>query len=165
MEQGIDHFCVGVGSTKDLHVRCALFQFGLGHGCTPLQVCHPSSVVSPFAEIDVGTQILARAVINAGAKIGQNSIINTGAIVEHDCVIGNHVHLAPGCTLSGTVRVDDRAHIGAGATIRQGIHIGEDALVGAGAVVVKDVAPRTTVIGVPARVLLRPCVLISNEAS
>jgi acetyltransferase-like isoleucine patch superfamily enzyme len=46
-------------------------------------------------------------------------------------------------------------HVGAGATVRQGIYIGPDAIVGAGAVVVKDVVTRTTVVGVPAKVIER----------
>ena len=46
-------------------------------------------------------------------------------------------------------------HIGVGATIRQGIAVGDRAIVGAGAVVVKDVAPGATVVGVPAQPLSR----------
>jgi acetyltransferase-like isoleucine patch superfamily enzyme len=45
--------------------------------------------------------------------------------------------------------------VGAGAVIRQGIQIGDGAVVGAGAVVVKDVPPGVTVVGVPARVLVK----------
>ena len=47
------------------------------------------------------------------------------------------------------------ASIGSGATIMCGLTIGEGALVGAGAVVTRDVAPGTTVAGVPARLLSR----------
>jgi UDP-perosamine 4-acetyltransferase len=54
----------------------------------------------------------------------------------------------PAARLSGGVIVHEGAHIGLGAIIRQRIKIGREAIVGAGAVVVKDVAPGTTVIGV-----------------
>jgi acetyltransferase-like isoleucine patch superfamily enzyme len=50
-------------------------------------------------------------------------------------------------------RIDAGASIGANATILPGLHIGEHAVVGAGAVVVRDVAPRTTVAGNPATVI------------
>jgi UDP-2-acetamido-3-amino-2,3-dideoxy-glucuronate N-acetyltransferase len=52
-------------------------------------------------------------------------------------------------------RVCRGASIGSGATILCGITIGEKAMVGAGAVVTRDVAPGETVVGVPARVVLR----------
>ena len=45
------------------------------------------------------------------------------------------------------------ARIGGGAVLLPGIEVGEEAFVGAGAVVVRDVAPRTVVVGNPARVL------------
>jgi acetyltransferase-like isoleucine patch superfamily enzyme len=51
--------------------------------------------------------------------------------------------------------VDCTAHIGAGATVRQLINIGEGAVVGAGAVVVKDVPAGQTVIGNPAKRLVK----------
>ena len=47
--------------------------------------------------------------------------------------------------------IGDRAFIGAGARILGGIKIGHDAKVGSNAVVLSDVAPRTTVVGIPAR--------------
>jgi acetyltransferase-like isoleucine patch superfamily enzyme len=47
------------------------------------------------------------------------------------------------------------ASIGSGATILCGVTIGEEAMIGAGAVVTRDVGPGETVVGVPARVLLR----------
>ena len=52
-------------------------------------------------------------------------------------------------------RVCRGASIGSGVTILCGVTIGEDAMIGAGAVVTRDVAPGETVVGVPARVLLR----------
>jgi acetyltransferase-like isoleucine patch superfamily enzyme len=53
--------------------------------------------------------------------------------------------------LASTVRVGAGAHVGAGATVRQSLTIGPWAVIGAGAAVVKDVASRAMVVGVPAR--------------
>jgi acetyltransferase-like isoleucine patch superfamily enzyme len=55
--------------------------------------------------------------------------------------------------LSGGVVVEDGAHVGTGATIIQNIRIGANSTVGAGAVVIKNIPPNVTVIGVPARIL------------
>jgi tetrahydrodipicolinate N-acetyltransferase len=53
----------------------------------------------------------------------------------------------------GAVVIEDRCWVGTGATILKGVRLGEGAVVAAGAVVTRDVAPRTLVGGVPARVL------------
>lgn len=150
-QQGVTHFVVGLGGTRDNGPRARLFDMALACGLRPLTVIHPSASVSRWARIGDGAQVLPRSVVNALAELGVGVIVNSGAVVEHDCQIGDHVHVATGAVLASTVRVGRRAHIGAGATIRQGIQIGEGAVVGAGAVVVKDVAAGQVVVGVPAR--------------
>jgi len=147
----MDHFVVGLGGPGDNRPRQKLFEAALACGLKPLTVIHPSVICSERAKVGSGSQLLPASVVNAGAELGANVIINTGGIVEHDCVIGDHVHVATGARLCGSVRIAAGAHVGAGATVRQGICIGEEAVVGAGAVVVKDVPPRTLVVGVPAK--------------
>ncbi|MFN7602850.1 MAG: hypothetical protein ACK5R0_15775 [Bacteroidota bacterium] len=56
--------------------------------------------------------------------------------------------------LGGAV-LGEGVFVGAGATIFQNVKIGDHAIVGSGAVVSKDVAPHTTVVGVPAKPLIR----------
>lgn len=152
VEQGADCFVVGLGSTGDNRPRQRLFDLALSYELQPLTVKHPSAICSRWANIGQGAQMLPGCIVNAGATLGANVIINSGAIVEHDCVLGDHVHLATGARLASTVKVGNGAHIGAGATVKQRVAIGDWAIVGAGAVVVKDVAPNTTVVGVPAKV-------------
>ncbi len=151
VKEGADRFTVGLGGVGDTRPRQRLFELGLGHGLEPVTVIHPAAVVSDFAALGPGSQIMAGGVIHAGARLGANVIVNSGAIVEHDCKIGDHVHLASGATLSGLVRVGEGAHIGTGASVKHGIVIGKRAVVGAGAAVVKDVPAGMTVIGVPAK--------------
>jgi sugar O-acyltransferase (sialic acid O-acetyltransferase NeuD family) len=153
VSEGIKHFLVGLGSTEDNEPRKRLFDLGLSHQLKPLTVKAASALCSSYARLGSGCQLLPGSVVNARASIGKNVIVNSGAIVEHDCIIGDHVHVATGARLASTVNVDTGAHIGAGATVRQLISIGEGAVVGAGAVVVKDVPPRTVVVGVPAKPL------------
>jgi sugar O-acyltransferase (sialic acid O-acetyltransferase NeuD family) len=147
---GVGHFFVGLGSVGDSGSRQSLFKLALQHGMEPVQAVHPQAIISPSARLGPGVTVMAAAVINACAQLGCNVIVNTGAIVEHDCIIGDHVHIATGAQLASTVQVGPGAHVGAGATVRQCITVGAGALVGAGAVVVKDVAPQTVVVGVPA---------------
>lgn len=153
IDEGVNFFVVGLGGTGDNTARRRLFEMGLSHGLKPFTVIHPTSIHSSSASIGAGSQLLAGSIINAGATIGKNVIINTGAVVEHDCRIEDHAHISTGAKLAGTVQVCTGAHIGIGAAVRQGIVIGQEAVVGAGAAVVKDVPPRTVVVGVPAKFL------------
>lgn len=153
VRKGVTCFVVGVGAVGNNQPRRQLFELGLAHGLTPLTVQHPSAIRSEWARVGAGSVLFPAAVVNAGATVGANVIINSGAIVEHDCIIGDHAHIASGARLASTVRVGVGAHVGAGATVLQCRSIGDDAVVGAGAVVVKDVPPRSVVVGVPARVV------------
>ena len=116
---------------------------------------HPSAVVSRYANIGPGSQILAMSVVNAGARIGAGCIINTAATVDHDCDLGDCVHLSPGVHLAGGVRIASCSWIGIGASVRENCRIGREVTVGAGAAVVSDVDDGLTVAGVPARQLTR----------
>lgn len=129
----------GVGSLPGNNLRTKLYQQFESKGYEFETVIASTAVVSNYAEIGQGVQVMEGAIINSGAKIGENTIINTGAIVEHDCIIGAHNHIAPGAVLSGQVLTADHVHIGTGACIMQCISIGEHVVVGIGAIVTEDV--------------------------
>ena len=155
IQKGLTHFLVGVGTVGDDSLRYRLYLYGLTSGLEPQSVKHPSAVISKWAKLGRGYQIMAQSIVNAGVTIGENVILNSGAIVEHDCILGNHIHIATGAHLASTVTVGDHVHIGVGASIRQCISIGKGAVVGGGAMVVNDVSPRTIVVGNPARPLIK----------
>lgn len=113
----------------------------------------PKATVSKFANIEVGTVVMANAVINPNAKIGKHCIVNTSSVIEHDCIVRDFVHISPGASLAGNVTIEEGAHIGIGASIIQGVKIGQWAIVGAGAVVIKDVPDFATVVGNPTRII------------
>jgi acetyltransferase EpsM len=114
-------------------------------------VVHSNAILAADVKPDAGTVIFAGAVINCGASVGAHCIVNTGAIIEHDVLLGDHTQVSPGAVLGGGVRVGEGAYIGLGARIRDHVTIGRGAVVGMGAVVVRDVAPGATALGVPAR--------------
>lgn len=138
---------MGIGDCK---IKKAIYD-KLGEGPYWYNLRHPSAVVSKFAHIEPGAMICMGACIGSDAHIGKMAVINTGATVDHDCVVGDFAHVAPGAHLSGNVKLGEGAFFGAGAVSRQGITVGEWSTVGAGAVLVKDVPPNVTVVGVPAK--------------
>ena len=93
--------------------------------------------------------------LTSNIHIGRCFHANLYSYVEHDCVIGDFVTFSPGAKVNGNVTIGDHAYIGSGAIIRQGITIGAGAVVGMGAVVIEDVHPNVTVIGNPAKPLIR----------
>ncbi len=100
--------------------------------------------------------------IHPGAKIGKGLFIDhgTGVVIGETAIIGNNVTLYQGVTLGGTGKETGKRHptlgddivIGAGAKVLGNIEIGSNAYIGANAVVVKDVPPNTTIVGVPGRI-------------
>lgn len=143
----------GLGSTSSNESRRVLFEKFVALGYHFATVLHPTAVTSPDICLGEGVQVMAGAVIQPGTVMGDNSILNTNASIDHDCLIANHVHIAPGATLSGGVHVGEGTFVGAGAVVIQGIEIGSQCVVAAGAVVIHDVAAHTRVAGVPARVM------------
>jgi sugar O-acyltransferase (sialic acid O-acetyltransferase NeuD family) len=111
--------------------------------------------VSKTATFGKGITIQHRSTI-MNATIGDGVQINIGATVHHECTIGDFVTLAPQSLVLGRVRVGIGAYVGAGAIIREECTIGENAFVGMGAVVVKNIPPNATVMGVPAMVKREP---------
>jgi sugar O-acyltransferase (sialic acid O-acetyltransferase NeuD family) len=151
IRSGVNSFAVGIGSIGDCKPRQKLFNLGLSFNLRPITAIHETSVLSRWAKVGPGTQLMPCSIVNAGASIGANTIINSGAIIEHDCIIGDHAHIAIGARLASNVKVGSGAFIGAGAIVKQCCSIGNEAIVGAGAVVIEDVPAGKVVFGVPAR--------------
>jgi len=121
-----------------------------------LTVQHPRAMVSAHARVGLGSFVAAGAVLGPCAVLGEGVILNHGAVVDHDCVVEDFCHVAPLASLAGNVRLGAGVLVGAGARLLPGVRVGAGAVIGAGAVVLNDVAPGTTVVGVPAREMNSP---------
>lgn len=102
--------------------------------------------------------------IHQGATIGRGFFIDhgMGVVIGETTEIGDNVTLFQGVTLGGTGKekgkrhptIEDNVVIAAGASVLGAITIGQNSRVGAGAVVLQDVPPNCTVVGVPGRVTM-----------
>lgn len=103
--------------------------------------------------------------IHPGARIGKGFFIDhgTGVIIGETAVVGENVTLYQGVTLGGTGKehgkrhptIGDNVMISAGAKVLGSFTIGANSKVGAGSVVLSEVPPDSTVVGVPGRVVKR----------
>lgn len=103
--------------------------------------------------------------IHPGARIGKGFFIDhgMGVVIGETTEIGDNVTLYQGVTLGGTGKEKGKRHptlgnnivVGSGAKILGPLKIGDNAKIGAGAVVLKDVPPNSTVVGVPGKAVVR----------
>ncbi len=100
--------------------------------------------------------------IHPGATIGEGFFIDHGhgVVIGETTIIGNNVTLYQGVTLGGTGKEHGKRHptlmdnvmVSAGAKVLGSITIGENSKIGAGSVVIHDVPPNSTVVGIPGRI-------------
>jgi sugar O-acyltransferase (sialic acid O-acetyltransferase NeuD family) len=122
----------------------------------------------PFAslrhpDIDVmGTTLVAddivayhHATLGPEVSIDTDSVVFMGAIVGHECKVGRHCIIGANAVLNARVRLHDGVYVGTNATVLPEVTVGSWATIGAGSVVIQDVPPGATVMGVPAQVIAR----------
>ena len=111
--------------------------------------------------------------IHPGAQIGKGFFIDhgNGVIIGETTVIGDNVTLYQGVTLGGTGKEHGKRHptignnvmISTGAKVLGSFKIGDNSKIGAGSVVLKEVPPNSTVVGVPGQVVKRNNRLLPQE--
>lgn len=115
---------------------------------------HPSVILDfASASIGPGAQICAGTVGTVNITVQDLALCNFGCTLGHEAVVGQGSVINPGSNISGGVTIGAGVLVGTGAQILQYCRVGDWATVGAGSVVIEDVAPRTTVVGIPARAL------------
>lgn len=127
------------------------------HGLWTLGLKWPARLLALFARWLTGIEI------HPAARIGRRFFIDhgMGVVIGETAEIGDDCTLYHGVTLGGTSWEKGKRHptlgndvvVGAGAKVLGPIHLGEGVRIGSNAVVVKDVAPGNTVVGIPGRVV------------
>jgi len=171
-------------------IRCVLDRDPAARNTLEVLLCYPGfravrSHRRAYFLHSHGMKLLARIVsdcsrfftgieIHPGAKIGKRLFIDhgSGVVIGETTEIGDDVTIYQGATLGGTGKETGKRHptignhvmISSGARVLGPITVGDYAKIGAGAVVLKNVPPCATVVGVPGRVVrIYPCPLHTPE--
>jgi serine O-acetyltransferase len=145
----------------------AIWAHRLAHAFYKRKFYFIARAISQVARFFTGVEI------HPGAKIGRRFFIDhgMGVVIGETCEIGDNVTVFQGVTLGGTGKekgkrhptVNDNALIATGAKVLGSITIGENSKVGAGSVVLKDVPPNSTVVGIPGKIVIQDGVRIKKD--
>ncbi len=115
-------------------------------------------MISNFARFLTGIEI------HPGATIGEGLFIDhgTGVVIGETAEIGDNVTLYQGVTLGGTGKEKGKRHptignnvvVATGAKVLGSFKVGDNSKIGAGSVVLKEVPPNSTVVGIPGKVVI-----------
>lgn len=145
----------------------AIWAHRLAHALYKRKFYFPARIISQASRFFTGIEI------HPGAKIGRRFFIDhgMGVVIGETCEIGDNVTVFQGVTLGGTGKekgkrhptIKDNALIATGAKVLGSITIGENSKIGAGSVVLKEVPPNSTVVGVPGKVVVRDGIKIKKD--
>lgn len=145
----------------------AIWSHRIAHGLYKRNFRFLARVVSQVSRFFTGIEI------HPGAVIGRRLFIDhgMGVVIGETCEIGNDVTLYQGVTLGGTGKEGGKRHptlhdnvlVASGAKVLGSIIIGENSKVGAGSVVLKEVPPNSTVVGIPGKVVISNGVRVTDK--
>ncbi|NLW19632.1 MAG: sialic acid O-acetyltransferase [Candidatus Cloacimonetes bacterium] len=116
---------------------------------------HPLSYVARSVKMGVGNVICSNVTVNCNATMGDYNTLNGNVLFGHDSSLGNCNILAGSVTISSEIEIGNGNFIGLNSTIRDRVKIGDFSIIGMASTVLHDVASRTTVVGSPAKQVIK----------
>lgn len=123
-----------------------------GRGGVLASAIHPSTVISPYAQLGDGLFIGPYVRLASRCKIGSGCVLDPYCTVGGDSDLGPYVMMAAHCSLVAGSRIGPGAFVGTHVSIL-GVSVGANSIVGAGSVVTRDLPENIRAFGTPARVL------------
>lgn len=137
----------------------AIWGYRIAHKLWKANWCTLARIVSQITRFFTGIEI------HPGARIGRGLFIDhgMGVVIGETCEIGDNVTIYQGVTLGGTGKEKGKRHptigndviIATGAKVLGSFKIGDNSKIGAGAVVLQEVPPNSTVVGIKARIVIQ----------
>ncbi|RZT13750.1 MULTISPECIES: serine O-acetyltransferase [Fictibacillus] len=145
----------------------AVWAHRLAHKLFKRRLLFLARVISQISRFFTGIEI------HPGAQIGRRFFIDhgMGVVIGETCIIGNDVTIYQGVTLGGTGKekgkrhptLEDHVLVATGAKVLGNITIGKNSKVGAGSVVLQNVPPNATVVGIPGKVVIKDGIKVGCE--
>lgn len=145
----------------------ALFFHRIAHKLYKTKFVVLARLISQFSRWITGIEI------HPGAKLGKGVFIDhgTGVVIGETAEVGENVTIYQGVTLGGTGKDKGKRHptilenciIGAGAKVLGPFTVGANSKIGAGSVVLSEVPPNSTVVGIPGKVVANNGVKVDNQ--
>ena len=150
---------VAIGIIVNIHKGVFFSESGFGFEKIAGKWVHiPHSgnvIIENDVEIFSGTNIVRATADEGITLIGEGTKIDYGCHIAHNVKIGKHCLIIAGTIIGGSVEIGDNCYLGIGCMIKNKVKIGNNVTVGMGAVVLKDVTDGVTVIGNPAKILVK----------
>lgn len=145
----------------------AIWNHRIAHALWNRKFFFLARVISQMSRFFTGIEI------HPGAQIGQHLFIDhgMGVVIGETCEIGDNVTIFQGVTLGGTGKekgkrhptIEDHVLIATGAKVLGSMTIGAHSRIGAGSVVLKEVPPHATVVGIPGKVVMKNGVKVADS--
>ena len=116
-------------------------------------IIHPTTIVSPFAELGEAILIQSNCVVAANSKIGDGVMMNAHSGVGHDAQVGEYCSIMSYCDLAGNTHLGELSFVGTGVKVTPLTSIAAASYLCAGAVVFKDVVKKSKLMGNPAKII------------
>ena len=120
-----------------------------------LSFIHPSAYIARSAQLGSANIILANCAINNNVVMGDFNTVNTNSIIEHDTVIGCNNFIAAHTVIGSGLKIGNGNFTGLNCSIRNFVEIGDYNIIGMASNVIKNVSDGNTLIGNPAKPLVK----------
>jgi sugar O-acyltransferase (sialic acid O-acetyltransferase NeuD family) len=144
----VSKFIIGIGNPV---YRKLLYEKFISLGGTPYSAIADSAIISKYAELGKGLNIMQRALISSEVKIEDGVLVNAGAFIHHNVELGKFCEISPGVVLTGGIKVGSCTSIGSCTVVIPKIIIGSNSIIGAGSVVIRNVPDNELWAGNPAK--------------
>ena len=115
----------------------------------------PDTIIMGKIKIGGGCLVFPNTTISTDVSIGNHVLVYYNTSIAHDVKIGDYSSVNHGVNISGNVDIGYCSRLGVGSKTIEKVHIGDYVMVGAGAVVINDISDNNTVVGVPAKSIIR----------